>query len=188
MSFETFARERARKRALLNRALVNSRKLTARSSHLHTIEISSPYMAGPLILPAAFEMFIYLRFNVPILSFPYARFTVSLELERIVERNQRRSSVLFLRVSSSPHRFSFFSFRSTFKANRNSVKVIQSKVIVIAVRSNNEGLISFLRIYTVRCTCYRYRYTYTITLRHGCQNDLNLFGRLPVSLREKNNA
>lgn len=121
---------RARKRALLNRALVNSRKLTARSSHLHTIEISSPYMAGPLILPAAFEMFIYLRFNVPILSFPYARFTVSLELERIVERNQSRSRVLFLRASSSPHRFPLFSFRSTFKANRNSVKVIQSKVIV----------------------------------------------------------
>jgi len=31
----------ARKRTLLNRALVNSRKLTARISHLHTIEIRS---------------------------------------------------------------------------------------------------------------------------------------------------
>lgn len=80
-------------------------------------------MAGPLILPAAFEMFIYLWFNVPILSFPYARFTVSLELERIVERNQMRSFFLhtcILVFSSFPILpLSFF-----LKAN-NSVKVIQ---------------------------------------------------------------
>lgn len=42
--------ERERERTLLNRAVVNRRKLTARTSHLHTIEIRAPYTAAPLSL------------------------------------------------------------------------------------------------------------------------------------------
>lgn len=44
----TLTRRGPRKRILLNRPLVNSRKLTARISHLHTIEIRSA--AAPLNL------------------------------------------------------------------------------------------------------------------------------------------
>lgn len=62
----TFTRMRARKRTLLNRALVNSRKLTARISHLHTIEIRSAAAALSICCPelelrARFHLYVHVH-------------------------------------------------------------------------------------------------------------------------------